>query len=106
MHDLMHHIRRWFQLSDDEKGEYSIEVDPRSVSAERIHRLRGQGFNRISLGVQDFDPEVQKAVNRIQPEEMTLEVIRAAREAKFRSISIDLIYGLPKQNLQSMAQTL
>ncbi len=106
MIDLMHHIRRWFQLTDDEKGEYSIEVDPRSVSAERIHRLRGQGFNRISLGVQDFDPEVQKAVNRIQPEEMTLEVIRAAREAKFRSISIDLIYGLPKQNLQSMAQTL
>lgn len=106
MYDLMHHIRRWFQMADDEKGEYSIEVDPRSVTAERIHRLRGQGFNRISLGVQDFDPEVQKAVNRIQPEEMTLEVIRAAREAKFRSISIDLIYGLPKQNVISMAQTL
>ena len=106
MIDLMHHIRRWFQLTDDEKGEYSIEVDPRSVSAGRIHRLRGQGFNRISLGVQDFDAEVQKAVNRLQPEEMTLEVIRAAREAKFRSISIDLIYGLPKQSLQTMAQTL
>lgn len=106
MVDLMNHIHRWFQLTDDDKGEYSIEVDPRSVSAERIHRLRKQGFNRISLGVQDVDPEVQRAVNRIQPEDMTLEVIRAAREATFRSISIDLIYGLPKQNLQTMAQTL
>ncbi|MFM8466063.1 MAG: oxygen-independent coproporphyrinogen III oxidase [Oxalobacteraceae bacterium] len=106
MANLMRHIRRWFQLSDDDKGEYSIEVDPRSVSAERIHRLREQGFNRISLGVQDVDPEVQRAVNRVQPEEMTLEVIRAAREAEFRSISIDLIYGLPKQNLQTMAETL
>ena len=106
MVDLMNHIRRWFQLTDDDKGEYSIEVDPRSVSSERIHRLRKQGFNRISLGVQDVDPEVQRAVNRIQPEDMTLEVIRAAREATFRSISIDLIYGLPKQNLQTMAQTL
>ncbi len=106
MLDLMHHIRRWFQLTDDEKGEYSIEVDPRSVSAERIHRLRGQGFNRISLGVQDFDPEVQKAVNRIQPEAMTLEVMRAARDARFRSVSVDLIYGLPRQSLSSMAQTL
>ncbi len=106
MQDLMDHIRYWFRLSDDEKGEYSIEVDPRSVSAERIHHLRHQGFNRLSLGVQDFDPEVQKAVNRIQPEQQTLEIIRAAREAQFRSISIDLIYGLPKQTLVTMEQTL
>jgi oxygen-independent coproporphyrinogen-3 oxidase len=68
--------------------------------------LRQQGFNRISLGVQDFDPEVQKAVNRIQPESETLAIIDAAREAKFRSVSIDLIYGLPKQNVITMAQTL
>ena len=106
IHDLMRHLRRCFLLSDDEKGEYSIEVDPRSVSAARIHRLRDQGFNRISLGVQDIDPEVQKAVNRLQPEVMTLDILRAAREASFRSISIDLIYGLPKQSLESMAQTL
>jgi oxygen-independent coproporphyrinogen-3 oxidase len=106
MVDLMNHIHRWFQLTDDDKGEYSIEVDPRSVSAERIHRLRKQGFNRISLGVQDIAPEVQRTVNHLQPEDTTLDIIRAAREAKFRSISIDLIYGLPKQNLQTMAQTL
>ncbi len=106
MDDLMQHIHRWFDLADDEKGEYSIEVDPRSVTAERIHQLRKQGFNRISLGVQDFDIEVQKAVNRIQPEEKTLEVIQAARDAGFRSVSIDLIYGLPKQNVISMSQTL
>ncbi len=106
MDDLMQHIRRWFVLADDEAGEYSIEVDPRSVSAERIHSLRRQGFNRISLGVQDFDDDVQKAVNRIQPEVATLDVIRAAREVGFRSVSIDLIYGLPKQTVMSINQTL
>jgi oxygen-independent coproporphyrinogen-3 oxidase len=68
--------------------------------------LRRQGFNRLSLGVQDFDPVVQKAVNRVQPEEDTLRIIDAARYAGFRSVSIDLIYGLPKQNVISMAQTL
>ncbi len=106
MDDLMQAIRRWFLLADDEKGEYSIEVDPRSVTTERIHSLRSQGFNRISLGVQDFDDEVQKAVNRIQPEAATLGVIQAARDAGFRSVSIDLIYGLPKQTVMSMNQTL
>ena len=106
MDDLMQVIRRWFLLADDEKGEYSIEVDPRSVTAERIHSLRRQGFNRISPGVQDFDDEVQKAVNRIQPEAATLGVIQAARDAGFRSVSIDLIYGLPKQTVMSMNQTL
>jgi len=106
MQDLMEHIRRWFEMSDDESGEYSIEVDPRSVTPDRIHQLRLQGFNRLSLGVQDFDPDVQKAVNRLQPEQQTLDVIRAARVAKFRSISIDLIYGLPKQTMVTMEQTL
>jgi oxygen-independent coproporphyrinogen-3 oxidase len=106
MGDLMAHLRHWFQFASDEVGEYSIEIDPRTVSPARIASLRTQSFNRISLGVQDFDPEVQKAVNRIQPESMTLDAIRAAREANFRSISIDLIYGLPKQNVISMAQTL
>ena len=106
MDDLLAHIRRWFRLAPDEVGEYSIEVDPRTVSAQRVHTLRKQGFNRISLGVQDFDPEVQKAVNRIQPEQETLAVIAAARAARFRSVSIDLIYGLPKQSPASMDQTL
>ncbi|UUZ48133.1 radical SAM protein [Massilia sp. B-10] len=87
-------------------GEYSIEIDPRTVDAARIFSLRRQGFNRISLGVQDFDPDVQEAVNRIQPEALTLDAIRASREGGFRSISIDLIYGLPRQTLTTIAQTL
>ncbi|MFC6519910.1 oxygen-independent coproporphyrinogen III oxidase [Undibacterium arcticum] len=106
MADLMAHLRRWFQFAPDDIGEYSIEVDPRTVSPERVQSLRDQGFKRISLGVQDFDPEVQKAVNRIQPESQTIDIIAAARDAHFRSVSIDLIYGLPKQNVMTMAQTL
>ncbi|HJV82806.1 oxygen-independent coproporphyrinogen III oxidase [Noviherbaspirillum sp.] len=106
MADLLAHIRKWFRFATDDAGEYSIEIDPRTVSPERVHSLRAQGFNRISLGVQDFDPDVQKAVNRIQPEEQTISVMQAARDAGFRSISVDLIYGLPKQNLITMGQTL
>jgi oxygen-independent coproporphyrinogen-3 oxidase len=106
MGDLMAHLHANFDFASDQQGEYSIEIDPRTVSAERVHSLRAQGFNRISLGVQDFDPEVQKAVNRIQPEAETRAVMDAARAAGFRSISIDLIYGLPKQTMTSMTQTL
>ena len=106
MGELMEHVRRWFKLAPDGEGEYSIEIDPRTVSPERLHSLRRQGFNRVSLGVQDFDPDVQRAVNRVQPEEETRAIIDAARSAGFRSVSIDLIYGLPKQNVISMAQTL
>ena len=106
MGELMAHLRKWFRFATDESGEYSIEIDPRTVSPDRVHSLRAQGFNRISFGVQDFDPDVQKAVNRIQPEECTLGVMQAARDAGFRSISIDLIYGLPKQNLITMDKTL
>jgi oxygen-independent coproporphyrinogen-3 oxidase len=106
MADLMAHLRRWFRFAPDEAGEYSIEVDPRTVSTERVHSLRRQGFNRISLGVQDFDLEVQKAVNRVQPELETRAIIDAARAAGFRSVSIDLIYGLPKQTPATMAQTI
>jgi oxygen-independent coproporphyrinogen-3 oxidase len=76
------------------------------VSQERVHSLRAQGFNRISLGVQDFDADVQKAVNRIQPEEETRAIIAAARDAGFRSVSIDLIYGLPKQTPDTIRATL
>jgi oxygen-independent coproporphyrinogen-3 oxidase len=106
MGDLMGFLRQWFDFAPDAQGEYSVEVDPRTVTPERIRTLRAQGFNRISLGVQDFDAEVQKAVNRIQPEAQTVEVIEAARAAGFRSISVDLIYGLPKQSAATMAQTL
>jgi oxygen-independent coproporphyrinogen-3 oxidase len=106
MDELLACLRHWFEFAPDAAGEYSVEVDPRTVTPDRIRTLRRQGFNRISLGVQDFDHEVQKAVNRIQPEAQTVEVIEAAREAGFRSISIDLIYGLPKQSAITMAQTL
>ena len=106
MDDLMTHLHRCFHFAPDADGEYSIEVDPRTVSVERVHNLRRQGFNRISLGVQDFDEDVQRAVNRIQPEAETLAVIAAARAAGFRSVSVDLIYGLPKQTLDTMRATL
>ena len=104
--ELMSHCRRWFHFADDQVGEYGIEIDPRTVSRARIAVLRSLGFNRISLGVQDIDPEVQRAVNRVQPLEMTIDAVEAAREAGFRSISIDLIYGLPKQSPATMAKTL
>ena len=106
MGELMDYLRGAFRFAPDAEGEYSIEIDPRTVDPERIRSLRRQGFNRLSLGVQDFDEEVQKAVNRIQPEKLTLDAIAAARAARFRSVSIDLIYGLPKQSAATMEQTL
>lgn len=87
-------------------GEYSIEIDPRSVEPARAHTLAQLGFNRMSLGIQDFDPEVQKAVNRIQGFELTRDVMAAARDAGFKSISVDLIYGLPRQTLAGFRATL
>ncbi len=97
-------LREQFAFADD--GEYSIEVDPRTVDAGGIAALRAMGFNRLSLGVQDFDPEVQRAVNRVQSEEQTFAVIAAARSAAFLSVNIDLIYGLPRQNLLTFNRTL
>ena len=104
MTDLTQAIGRTFRL--DDKGEYSIEVDPRSLQQDTIPLLASLGFNRISLGVQDFDPIVQRAVNRIQTEEQTFGAIEAARAAAFKSINIDLIYGLPKQNVIGFNATL
>jgi oxygen-independent coproporphyrinogen-3 oxidase len=106
MADLLGHLRGRFAFAPDDAGEYSIEIDPRTVDAGRIAALRRQGFNRLSLGVQDFDENVQRAVNRIQPEALTRDAIAAARDAGFRSVSIDLIYGLPLQNPETMAVTL
>ncbi len=106
MRDLMRVTGEHFTLLDDDSGEYSIEVDPREADAATIALLRELGFNRISLGVQDFDPAVQKAVNRIQSEEETLAVLDAARAEGFKSTSIDLIYGLPLQSVASFSTTL
>ncbi len=106
MRELMRVTGEHFNLRTDDTGEYSIEIDPREVKTDTIALLRELGFNRMSLGVQDFEPEVQKAVNRIQSEESTMAALSAARAEGFKSISIDLIYGLPHQSVASFARTL
>jgi oxygen-independent coproporphyrinogen-3 oxidase len=104
--DLMRFISHNFSLRGDALREYSIEVDPRTVDESRLAAIAALGFNRISLGVQDFDPDVQKAVNRMQPREDVLAVMSGARRHGFRSVSVDLIYGLPKQTEAGFARTL
>ncbi len=106
MEGLMEATRRHFRLAPDEVGEYSIEIDPREADPASVRLLRRLGFNRMSLGVQDFEPQVQRAVNRIQSEAQTLAVLEAARAEGFRSVSIDLIYGLPFQTVASFNRTL
>ena len=101
---LMEMTHRYFALQPG--GEYSIEIDPRKVGKDRVAHLAALGFNRMSVGVQDFDPAVQQAVNRIQSVEETRDVIQAARANGFTSVSIDLIYGLPRQNPFNFAATL
>ncbi|MCC8394227.1 oxygen-independent coproporphyrinogen III oxidase [Paraburkholderia sp. MMS20-SJTR3] len=106
MAELMAATREHFTLLPDCDAEYSIEVDPREASPETIAHLRELGFNRLSLGVQDFDPRVQRAINRIQPFELTAAVMQAARAVDFHSIGVDLIYGLPHQSVDSFSRTL
>ncbi|OIP94009.1 MAG: oxygen-independent coproporphyrinogen III oxidase [Thiomicrospira sp. CG2_30_44_34] len=106
MRELMTVTRKHFNLHDDDSGEYSIEIDPREASKESVALLRELGFNRMSLGVQDFDPKVQKAVNRIQTQAQTFEVLEGAREAGFLSVNVDLIYGLPHQTESGFMATL
>lgn len=106
MMQLMEHTRRTFNLHDDDKGDYSIEIDPRSVSGADINFLRDLGFNRFSLGVQDVNPKVQVAVNRIQPIEETQAIIDACRAADSQSLNVDLIYGLPFQTVDSFSETI
>jgi oxygen-independent coproporphyrinogen III oxidase len=93
-------------FSFDPEGEYSIEIDPRTIDAESMAALREMGFNRASFGVQDFDPEVQRAVNRIQSESETQALMESARRAGFESLNVDLIYGLPRQTLITFNRTL
>ena len=106
IYDLMGVIKENFNLCDDGNEEYSIEIDPRALDKDTIPVLRRVGFNRISFGVQDFNQEVQKAVNRIQSYEETRDAIKTARENNFRTINIDLIYGLPLQTVSSFTETL
>lgn len=102
--ELMSMLGRNFTLTVG--GEYSIEIDPRTVDEARLAHIANLGFNRLSFGVQDFDPEVQKAVHRIQPAEQVFALMESARKLKFDSVNIDLIYGLPQQNPESFDRTL
>lgn len=104
LRELMAMLRRSFTLAPG--GEYSIEVDPRTVDAARLDTLAELGFNRLSFGVQDFDPAVQKAVHRVQPAEQVFALVEAARARGFESINVDLIYGLPRQSPESFDRTL
>ena len=104
--ELMDCLHQAFNLDDSDEHEFSIEVDPRTISRERIAELRAQGFNRLSFGVQDFDEQVQTAVNRVQSEQQIYDLVSAAREAHFKSVSVDLIYGLPLQTVASFDTTL
>lgn len=104
LRELMVMIRRNFTLTPG--GEYSIEIDPRTIDASRLDTLAELGFNRLSFGVQDFDPAVQKAVHRVQPAEQVFTLVEAARQRGFESINVDLIYGLPEQTIESVNRTL
>ena len=103
---LMDHLRASFTFDESDAHEFSIEVDPRTVDAERIRELRALGFNRLSLGIQDFHKPVQEAVNRAQSPDEVQELMDSAREAGFGSISFDLIYGLPLQSVETFDKTL
>ena len=104
--ELMHDLASHFQLLDQGYREYSIEIDPRTTDGNCIALLKGLGFNRISLGIQDFDPLVQRSVNRIQSLPMITSLVEQIRRHDFRSLSFDLIYGLPNQDQYTMEATL
>ncbi len=101
--DMAEYIKAKFNV--DPEVEMSVEIDPRELTQRHLGTLRHVGFNRMSMGVQDFDERVQKAVNRIQPEEMSFQVFKWAEALDFDSINIDLIYGLPFQTLESFETT-
>lgn len=97
-------LKQNFSFADD--AELSIEVSPRYLTRDYVLGLRLLGFNRISFGIQDFNPQVQSAINRIQPEEMLFQVMSWMREARFKSVNVDLIYGLPYQTLETFRDTI
>ncbi len=103
---LMSRTKSLFNVLDNDEGQYSIEIDPREVSSTTLRTLREIGFNRLSLGLQDLDERVQIAVNRVQSAELTFGVMQQARELGFKSVSLDLIYGLPHQSWVSFEKTL
>jgi oxygen-independent coproporphyrinogen III oxidase len=106
MRDLVQSIGQHFSFSTSPAREFGIELDPRYADAAYVHELAKLGFNRLSVGIQDFDPVVQAAVNRHQSIAQTAEVLDAARASGFRSVSVDLIYGLPMQSVAGFTRTL
>jgi oxygen-independent coproporphyrinogen III oxidase len=106
LEDLLKKLGWHFQLRADDAREFSIEIDPRTCDLDTVDLLARAGLNRMSLGIQDFDPEVQQAVNRIQSAEQTFAIMERARSAGYKSVSVDLIYGLPKQDRVRFAKTL
>lgn len=103
INDLASYINKSFNFKPD--SENSCEIDPRELTKAHLEALRSSGFNRISMGVQDFNEKVQKAVNRIQPEDITVKAVQWIRELKFQSLNLDLIYGLPFQTVEDFAVT-
>ncbi len=103
---LVDAIGRHFVMTHDDSAEYAIEIDPRSAGPASIRALRALGFNRLSIGVQDFDPRVQEAIHRVQPRALVEAALDAARSCGFRSVNFDLIYGLPHQTPASFSNTL
>ncbi|TQV71669.1 oxygen-independent coproporphyrinogen III oxidase [Aliikangiella marina] len=103
---IMETIRNCFDIPDEDSTEISIEVDPRALKVQDVAKLASLGFNRMSIGVQDFDLKVQRAINRVQSFEMTQDMILEARKHGFQSINVDLIYGLPHQSLATFKSTL
>lgn len=101
---LMALLRQHFQFQDD--AECSLELDPRHLEPDYLEQLRGMGFNRLSIGVQDFNDKVQRTVNRVQDEAFIHELVHQARTLDFRSVNLDLIYGLPFQTPETFAETL
>jgi oxygen-independent coproporphyrinogen-3 oxidase len=106
MDTLMAALRGAFSFDESDNREFSIEVDPRTVDSDDLRHLSDLGFNRLSLGIQDFDPVVQEAVNRMQSADEVATLVNTARDTEFKSISFDLIYGLPHQNVKSFDATL
>src|SRR5690606_23047886 len=104
--ELLELLRSQFRFSTAADPDFSIEVHPRQLRPNTLKLLRQLGFNRISFGVQDLEHKVQEAVNRIQPESMIRAVMLEARDLGFRSINMDLIYGLPFQSLETFDRTL
>ncbi len=106
MSQLMAATRRYFRLLNDDSGEYAVEIHPGQVAPDTIRHLRSLGFNRLSMGIQDFDPQVQRAVNRYNTSEQVRRLVSTARAEGYHSIGMDLIYGLPLQSAASLSHTL